>query len=155
MVNSDTCPPYTTGAPSALNGVSVDIKPGEKIGVCGRESSRNCLCQPLSPCGSLQHLLRTGTGAGKSTLLSVLFSLGPLSGGKVRPPPSAQSMPAAQSPLSDPAPPPSHEPAFAHTPHMDPDLDPEGRLESVLPVESSIRESRSAVQGVPESNRPC
>ncbi len=50
---------YQVGAPYALNGVSVSIKSGETIGVCGR------------------------TGAGKSTLLSVLFSLGPLSGGSV------------------------------------------------------------------------
>jgi len=50
---------YRTGAPCALNGVSVSIKSGEKIGVCGR------------------------TGAGKSTLLSVLFSLGPLNAGSV------------------------------------------------------------------------
>ena len=50
---------YQVGAPYALNGVSVSIKSGENIGVCGR------------------------TGAGKSTLLSVLFSLGPLSGGSV------------------------------------------------------------------------
>ena len=50
---------YRVGAPLALNGVSVSIKSGESVGVCGR------------------------TGAGKSTLLSVLFSLGPLSGGSV------------------------------------------------------------------------
>jgi ABC-type multidrug transport system fused ATPase/permease subunit len=40
-------------------GVSVSIKSGENIGICGR------------------------TGAGKSTLLSVLFSLGPLRSGSV------------------------------------------------------------------------
>ena len=51
---------YAKGAPAALSGVNLDIKPGEKIGVCGR------------------------TGAGKSTLLSVLFSLGPLSAGEVK-----------------------------------------------------------------------
>ena len=51
---------YATTAPNALTGISLDIKPGEKIGVCGR------------------------TGAGKSTLLSVLFSLGPLSAGEVK-----------------------------------------------------------------------
>jgi ABC-type multidrug transport system fused ATPase/permease subunit len=50
---------YRTGAPSALNGITITIESGQKIGVCGR------------------------TGAGKSTLLSVLFSLGPLSGGSV------------------------------------------------------------------------
>ena len=50
---------YRMGAPCALNGVSVQIESGEKIGVCGR------------------------TGAGKSTLLSVLFSLGPLNKGTV------------------------------------------------------------------------
>ena len=50
---------YRTDAPCALNGVSVSIQSGEKIGVCGR------------------------TGAGKSTLLSVLFSLGPLNNGTV------------------------------------------------------------------------
>lgn len=50
---------YRTGAPCALNGVSISINSGEKIGVCGR------------------------TGAGKSTLLSVLFSLGPLNNGSV------------------------------------------------------------------------
>ena len=27
---------YRTGAPSALNGICIDIQPGEKIGVCGR-----------------------------------------------------------------------------------------------------------------------
>lgn len=59
IVMKDIVFDYRTGAPSALNGISVNIKPGEKIGVCGR------------------------TGAGKSTLLSVLFSLGPLSGGAV------------------------------------------------------------------------
>jgi len=51
---------YATDAPSALSGVTMDIKSGEKIGVCGR------------------------TGAGKSTLLSILFSLGPLTEGAVQ-----------------------------------------------------------------------
>ena len=51
---------YQSGAPCALNGVSVTIKSGENIGICGR------------------------TGAGKSTLLSVLFSLGPLNSGSVK-----------------------------------------------------------------------
>ena len=51
---------YATTAPNALTNISLDIKAGEKIGVCGR------------------------TGAGKSTLLSVLFSLGPLTKGAVK-----------------------------------------------------------------------
>eukprot|EP01047_Picozoa_sp_COSAG01_P007302 COSAG01_NODE_275_length_19669_cov_8.676188_26_plen_189_part_00 len=50
---------YRIDAPCALNGVSVTIESGQKIGVCGR------------------------TGAGKSTMISVLFSLGPLKSGKV------------------------------------------------------------------------
>lgn len=50
---------YRNDAPCALNGVSVTIESGQKIGVCGR------------------------TGAGKSTMISVLFSLGPLKSGKV------------------------------------------------------------------------
>jgi|EP01043_Picozoa_sp_COSAG02_P009581 ABC-type multidrug transport system fused ATPase/permease subunit len=33
---SDVVFDYRTGAPSALNGISIDIQPGEKIGVCGR-----------------------------------------------------------------------------------------------------------------------
>ena len=56
---NDICFDYRVDAPCALNGVSVSIKSGEKVGVCGR------------------------TGAGKSTLLSVLFSLGPLKAGSV------------------------------------------------------------------------
>ena len=51
---------YATEAPNALTRISLSIKSGEKIGVCGR------------------------TGAGKSTLLSILFSLGPLSEGTVK-----------------------------------------------------------------------
>ena len=35
---SDVVFDYRTGAPSALNGISIDIKPGEKIGVCGRSA---------------------------------------------------------------------------------------------------------------------
>ena len=51
---------YTNGAPSALSGVSVEIQAGENIGVCGK------------------------TGSGKSTLMNVLFSLGPLTAGRVQ-----------------------------------------------------------------------
>lgn len=44
---------YRTGAPCALNGVSVSIKSGEKIGVCGRSKSTTAypwLSETLSPC---------------------------------------------------------------------------------------------------------
>ena len=56
---------YQTGAPCALNGVTVDIKSGEKIGVCGRTGEPAelcivptviaCLCLPVSCCRAFSY----------------------------------------------------------------------------------------------------
>ena len=85
---------YRVGGPSALNKVSINIASGEKIGVCGRSECLRLKTLAAAPPSrtsalhihvlcQLSRCLRCTAGAGKSTLLSVLFSLGPLSGGTV------------------------------------------------------------------------
>jgi ABC-type multidrug transport system fused ATPase/permease subunit len=95
---------YASDAPSALSGVSISIKSGEKIGVCGSElpltgaAALSALCRASVPRQGVDGPLIAaagrpsqfccpacvGTGAGKSTLLSILFSLGPLTEGEVQ-----------------------------------------------------------------------
>ena len=56
---------YATDAPSALSGVTMDIKSGEKIGVCGSESTNwtsqhFCHCSRLMQSQPVQCYLSAG-----------------------------------------------------------------------------------------------